>query len=139
MAKLAFASYASKDRPRVLARVQRIEKLGVKVFVDVRDLKANDPYPTYLLNQIDGSDVLYLFWSRHAKESKWVEREWRYGLEKRGIDFIDPVPLVDPRKAAPPSELGAQKHFSDWVLAYIEAEKSISFWNRFRNWFAEEV
>src|SRR5262249_51403395 len=38
--KSAFASYASQDRQKVLARVQGIEKLGVRVFMDVRDLKA---------------------------------------------------------------------------------------------------
>jgi len=76
----AFASYASKDRRSVIARVQGMEKLGVRVFIDVRDLKSGDPYPTHLLKQIDSSDVLYLFWSKYAKQSSWVEKEWRYGL-----------------------------------------------------------
>jgi hypothetical protein len=40
----AFASYASKDRRRVLARVQGLEKLGVYVYVDVRNLKSGDLY-----------------------------------------------------------------------------------------------
>jgi hypothetical protein len=135
--KSAYASYASRDRRRVLARVQGIQKLGVKVFMDVHSLKSNDLYPEVLLEQIDSSDVLYLFWSRHAKESKWVEHEWRYGMEKYGINFIDPVPLVDPRKAPPPSELSGQKHFNDWVLVYIEAEKSANMWKRFINWLTE--
>jgi hypothetical protein len=40
----AFASYASKDRRRVLARVQGIEKLGVKVFMDTHGLRSNEQY-----------------------------------------------------------------------------------------------
>jgi len=88
------------------------------------------------MRQIETSDVLYLFWSRHAKESKWVEREWRFGLEKKGVSFIDPVPLVDPRKVPPPPELGDTKHFNDWTLAYLEYERSLSRWHRLRAWVA---
>ena len=40
----AFASYASKDRSRVLARVQGIEKFA-DVFTDVRNLAAGEAYP----------------------------------------------------------------------------------------------
>jgi hypothetical protein len=130
----AFASYASKDRSRVLARVQGMEKLGINVFVDVRNLKSNDAYPAYLLRQIESSDVLYLFWSRHAKESAWVEREWRHGLQMKGVHFIDPVPLTDPRKVQPPAELAGHKHFNDWTLAYIEYEKALSVWRRLGMW-----
>jgi hypothetical protein len=129
----AFASYASRDRRAVIARVQGIEKLGVEVFMDVRNLKSGDPYPVHLLHQIDSSDVLYLFWSLHAKHSIWVEKEWRYGLERKGIEFIDPVPLVDPRKVSPPAELGARINFNDWTLAYLEYENSIGLWRRFRS------
>jgi hypothetical protein len=132
----AFASYASKDRRRVLARVQGIEKLHVKVFMDVRDLRANDPYPTDLLKHIDSSDVLYLFWSRYASRSPWVDREWRYGMQRKGAAFIDPVPLADPRKVPPPEGLADIKHFNDWTLAYLEYEKSLSTWDRLRAWIA---
>jgi hypothetical protein len=118
-----FASYASKDRSRVLATVQGIEKF-VDVFMDVRNLKSGELYPARLLQNIDASDVLYLFWSQHAQQSEWVNREWRYGLERRGINFIDPVPLVDPRKVPPPPELADEKHFNDWTLAFQEYETS---------------
>jgi hypothetical protein len=134
----AFASYASKDRRRVLARVQGIEKLGVRVFMDVRDLKSGSEYPVELLEQIDRSDRLFLFWSRHARNSEWVQREWRYGLEQHGIGFVDPLPLVDPRKVPPPPELGDVKHFGDWTLAYREYENASSLWNRLRGWIAGE-
>jgi len=128
--KCAFASYASKDRLNVLSRVHGMQKAHVDVFLDVHNLRSNDLYQTELFHQIDSADVLYLFWSRHAKESEWVDREWRYGLERKGIDFIDPVPLVDPRKVPPPRELGEHKHFDDWVLKYIEAEKGANIWRR---------
>jgi hypothetical protein len=128
----AFASYASRDRSDVLARVQGIEKLGVIVFLDVHNLRSGDQYASKLFRQIDLSDVLYLFWSRHARKSKWVEREWRYGLEKKGLDFIDPVPLADPRKVPPPPELADTKHFDDWTRVYIDYENSLGTWGSVR-------
>jgi hypothetical protein len=55
-------------------------------------------------------------------------------MERYGIDFVDPIPLIDPRKVPPPSELAAEKHFNDWTLAYLEYEKSRSVLARFRSW-----
>src|SRR5262249_16780807 len=133
----AFASYASQDRRRVLSRVAGIEKLGVKVLMDVRNLAPNDDVETAVFDKIDAADVLYLFWSRHAKKSLWVDKEWRYGLERKGLDFIDPVPLVGPRIVPPPVEL-AHKHFHDWTLVCLGYENSINFWSRFRCWLAGE-
>jgi hypothetical protein len=134
--KRAFASYASQDRRSVLARVQGIEKVGVNVFMDVHSLRANDKFHTRIFAEIDRADVLYLFWSRHAKRSSWVEKEWRYGLNKKGLGFIDPVPLVDPRKAVPPAELAAHKHFNDWALVYSEYERRRNLWTKFRTFIS---
>jgi TIR domain len=135
--KTAFASYTSKDRRRVLARVQGIEKLGVKVFMDTHGLRSNEPYRKRIFEAIDSSDILYLFWSRHAKHSNWVDQEWRYGFRQKGLGFIDPVPLVDPRKAPPPAELAEHKHFNDWTFIYSEYEKSLNTWARIRSWLAD--
>jgi hypothetical protein len=69
---------------------------------------------------IPEADVFYLFWCRHAKSSSWVEKEWRCALNKRGLDFIDPVPLESPEDAPPPLELAA-KHFNDPLLAFLRS------------------
>jgi serine/threonine protein kinase len=132
----AFASYATKDRRRVLARVQGMEKGNLRVFVDVHDLRANDKYRIALFEKIESADVLYLFWSRYAARSEWVKQEWEYAMRRKGVDFIDPVPLVDPRRVPPPPELGDAKHFNDWTLAYLAYEKSLSGWDRVRAWLA---
>jgi hypothetical protein len=134
--KSAFASYTSKDRRRVLARVQGIEKLGVSVFMDTHGLRSNDQYKKRIFEAIDSADIFYLFWSRHATRSNWVDQEWRYGYKQKGLAFIDPVPLVDPRKAPPPPELAEHTHFNDWTLIYSEYEKSIGRWARIRSWIA---
>ena len=54
---------------------------GAKNFATF-SLRSNQKFGARLYEEIDRSDVLYLFWSRHAKRSNWVEREWRYGMDK---------------------------------------------------------
>ncbi len=117
----AFASYASEDRDDVLARVQGIEKAApfMKVFLDVLSLRSGASWEEEILRLIPTNDIFYLFWSGHARDSKYVEAEWRCALKTRGIDFIDPVPLVPPEEAPPPSELAA-KHFNDWTVAFMK-------------------
>lgn len=119
--KTAFASYASQDRDHVIARVQGMEAAAkhLKVFVDVVDLRSGDLWEHKLWDVIPQSDIFYLFWCRHAQASPWVEKEWRCAVTKRGLDFIDPVPLESPDHAPPPTEL-ASKHFNDPLLAFIK-------------------
>lgn len=115
----AFASYASPDRDEVLARIQGIQKAapGLEIFLDVLSLRSGQHWETELRERIPANDVFYLFWSANAKNSEWVEKEWRCALETRGLEFIDPVPLVAPELAPPPAELSS-RHFNDWVLAF---------------------
>ena len=115
----AFASYASQDRNDVLTSIQGMQKAdpGLDVFYDEANLRSGASWEQELKRVIPESDVFYLFWSASAKASQWVDMEWRWALERRGIEFIDPVPLVSPEEVPPPEELGG-KHFKDWVLAY---------------------
>jgi hypothetical protein len=114
----AFASYATSDREAVLARVQGILKIApfVDIFLDVLSLRSGVNWKDQIRREILARDAFYLFWSRAARESEWVQWEWRTALEERGIDLIDPIPLEDPREAPPPAELSAL-HFYDWTLA----------------------
>ena len=116
----AFASYASEDRDRVLARVQGMEAvLPMQVFVDVDALRSSGGnWEDQLRGHIDEASVMYLFWSKAAEASRWVDWEWRYALGKHGLGFIDPVPLEPPRVVAPPPELQALHFDSKW-LAYM--------------------
>ena len=120
----AFASYASEDRDAVLARIQGMQKVApdLDVFLDALALRSGEQYERRLLALIPVQDVFYLFWSEHAKRSSWVEKEWRCAFHTRGSEFIDPVPLVSPRIVPPPPEL-ADKHFDDWVLAFMSGKQ----------------
>ena len=116
----AFISYASKDRSRVAMVVQGIKKArpDLKVFFDVDSLKSGEYWENTIKKEIVARDIFYLFWSNAARESEWVEKEWRYALTQKGIDFIDPIPIDSPDTCPPPEEL-SKKHFNDRMLNYI--------------------
>jgi hypothetical protein len=117
----AFASYAHKDRNDVLARIQGMCKIdpSLDVFLDVASLRSGEQWSERLISEIERRDVFYLFWSDAARRSEWVTREWRTALEKRGVAYIDPVPLVSPDLVPPPDELRGHLHFDDWMLRYM--------------------
>jgi hypothetical protein len=46
--------------------------------------------------------------------------EWRTALDMRGIEYIEPVPLVSPEEVPPPEEL-SELHFNDWVIPYMRS------------------
>jgi hypothetical protein len=120
----AFASYASDDLDEVLDRVQGMQKVAPRldVFLDVLSLRSGEDWAERLWRVIPENDVFYLFWSANASQSRWVKKEWRCALKTRGLDFIDPVPLVSPKLVPPPREL-AKKHFNDWTLALKRGER----------------
>jgi cell division protein FtsZ len=122
--KTAFVSYASPDKDKVLARIQGIQKIApnIEIKMDIKDIRSGDNWKKKLREFIELCDIFYLFWSKNAKESFWVNKEWRCAYNLKGVDFIDPVPLEPPTEIDPPKEL-AEKHFNDWVLAYMSSSK----------------
>jgi hypothetical protein len=117
-----FASYASEDRVEVLQWARGASVAGVDVFVDVIALREGENWGLELFKQVPSKDLFCLFWSRPASQSIWVEKEWKCALVARGLDYIHPVPLVDPRLVPPPPELGS-KHFYSLVNLLIEYER----------------
>ena len=97
-----------------------------KIFRAEIAVKTSRPWEVQLFEEIPKREKFYLFWSKEAAESEWVEKEWRCALETRGLDNIQPMPLDDPRIAPPPPELGATLHFYDPMLAQIAYEKMIN-------------
>lgn len=116
----AFISYASQDRNRVATIIQGMKKArpDLDVFFDVENLRSGEDWEETLHGEIEKRDVLFLCWSHFARESKWVDAEWRYALEKKGQECIEPVPLESPDTCPPPEEL-SRKHFNDKLLYII--------------------
>ena len=119
----AFVSYSSRDRASVASRLQGIRsaRRDLDVFFDVSSIHSGERWENVLKQEIMKRDVLFLFWSENAKSSEWVEREWRYALENKGMDAIWPIPLVRPEQCSPPEEL-KQLHFNDVLLYVISAD-----------------
>ena len=122
--KSAFACHAEPDEVAMLARVQGMEKANpyLKVAYAKDFLKSGQDWKERIHKCILETDVLYLFWSKAASESENVKEEWRWAYDHKGVDFIDPVPLVNPHDVPPPPELNA-KHFNDRYLALIETAR----------------
>jgi hypothetical protein len=119
----AFISYASIDRTEVLKRVQLLRPLRIRFFQDVLDLEPGDRWERQLYRHIDESDLFLLFWSKAARESRWVQEEIRYALRRKGGDeaappAILPVILEGPPPPGPPEEL-AHLHFDDYMLYFM--------------------
>ena len=131
----AFVSYASQDRKRVAMIIQGMKKArpDMDVFFDVESLRSGDDWESALWHEIDKRDVLFLCWSKSARDSQWVDAEWRYALKQKGSECIEPVPIDPPEVCPPPIELN-KKHFNDKLLYIIN--NSEYDWNRgsfFRN------
>lgn len=116
----AFVSYASQDRNRVAMIIQGMKKVrpDMDIFFDVESLRSGDDWENALWHEIDKRDILFLCWSKSARDSQWVDAEWRYALKHKGSDCIEPVPIDPPGVCPPPKEL-SKKHFNDKLLYII--------------------
>lgn len=121
----AFVSYASQDRNRVAMIIQGMKKArpDMDIFFDVDSLRSGDDWEEALWREIDKRDVLFLCWSKYARDSKWVDAEWRYAFKNKGPDSIEPVPIDPPGSCPPPDEL-SRKHFNDKLLYIINSYSS---------------
>ena len=122
----AFVSYASQDRNRVAAIIQGMKKAWpeMDIFFDVESLRSGDDWERALYREIDKRDLLFLCWSHFARDSKWVDAEWRYALEQKGAEYIEPIPIESPDDCPPPTELN-HKHFNDKLLFIINSSNEI--------------
>ena len=74
---------------------------GYRYILRVEQLRSGDDWKQALWREIDKRDVLFLCWSEYARESKWVDAEWRYAYKSKGPEYIEPVPIDPPSKCPP--------------------------------------
>lgn len=123
----AFVSYASEDRNEVSLIIQGMRKSrpDMEIFFDIDSLRSGEKWEQILIKEIRDRDIFFLCWSHFAKESKWVNAEWRYALSSKGIDSIEPIPLEPTSVCPPPKELES-KHFNDREIYYRTNNYSIN-------------
>ena len=105
-----FVSYSHEDRVIVDQLEEAYTVLGLDYVRDIRTLRSGDVWSETLLQTIPTADVFQLCWSKAAKASPYVEREWRCAFELGRSEFIKPMYWQDPMPV-PPSEL-AHLHFA---------------------------
>lgn len=118
----AFASYAKKDRKEVLGRVRSLEIFtDIDVFLDCLSIRPGEQWKESLKNEIQKRDIFWLFWSRNAIASEWVEWEWRTALKSKSITGIQPHPLESAETAPPPDELSDLQFGSmyEWYISQL--------------------
>jgi hypothetical protein len=119
----AFASYTVSDRRDVLSRVRSLEIFtDVDVFVDCLSMRPGVQWQSTLEREIRERDVFWLFWSRQASKSRWVDWEWRRALASKSLTGIQPHPLEPAELAPPPPELAALQ-FGAQYESYLAALK----------------
>jgi hypothetical protein len=105
-----FVSYSSKDDQQVKLVCEGIRALShVDIFKDKERLKAGDVWKERLNAAIEACDVVMLFWSPNSAESKEVEGEWRYAIDKGKP--ICPIAVHPPPDAASIPEELRKYHF----------------------------
>jgi len=126
-----FLSYATEDRVSVLRAAQLLGVLGMNYFQDVLSLSPGDRWERKLYAEIDKCDLFLLFWSRSARNSKWVIMEAEYALkrarekQRSGEIEIVPVLLEGPPAPVPPLSL-SEIHFNDPIRHVIFAEETLA-------------
>ena len=89
------------------------------MFMDCVSLRAGQDWERSLEQEITACDLFLLFWSSHAKDSKWVTWEWQTALRQKGIQAIQLRPLQPVREVEPPEEL-KRLHFDDPLMVMRE-------------------
>ena len=86
-----FVSYSHQDALVVDRLAQAYKVLGMTFLRDVETLRSGQEWSGELLRMIHAADIFQLYWSRAARESKFVEQEWREALQCQRPGFIRPV------------------------------------------------
>jgi hypothetical protein len=120
-----FCSYSGADRKEMFTFAQFMRAMGVDL-IDALKLRGGDEWNLRIFEIIDKSDIFVLIWSKNARASQYVEKEWRYALmrnKKYGSPDIRPISLQGPAIAPVPRELQAY-HFMN-LTSFAELETRV--------------
>jgi hypothetical protein len=137
--RTAFASYVKTDRREVLGRIRSVQiATGMDVFLDCLSIQPGEQWKPKLREEIASRNIFWLFWSRDAMKSEWVDWEWRTALASKSIAGIQPHPLEPADLAPAPKELSELQFGAmyEWYILHLRKSWFRSFWHRAwrRNW-----
>jgi TIR domain len=99
-----FVSYSHRDSAIVQQLERAYRAIGDSYLRDVNILRSGEEWNHALLSKIPSADVFQLCWSHAAKQSPYVEQEWRYAVRVKRPNFIRPMYWEKPMPE-PPAEL----------------------------------
>lgn len=115
----AFISYAHEDLEKVTGRIHGmwIRDPDYNLFLDIINMRKSEKFEPRLYAEIEKRDLFYLFWSRNAAASEWVNRELTHALKTKSKDAIEIIPLERPDVCPPPA--GLEDLNSNNILLYL--------------------
>ncbi|MCB9234741.1 MAG: toll/interleukin-1 receptor domain-containing protein [Bacteroidia bacterium] len=120
--KYAFISYSSKDRDKVLYRVQMLKGMKINFFMDFESIDPGVPWEPKITEELNKADVFYLFWSDNAAASRWVNEEINFVVRKKQDNSENPpeiMPVIIQKPAPAPPELLRHLQFNDKMLYFM--------------------
>jgi hypothetical protein len=97
-----FLSHGSPDKPWVRTLCDELGKLGLKAFLDERELETGENWTLRLSRELHQSRALALVISTQALERPWVDQEWTSYLAKHGPTSGRLIPVLLDNVSLPP-------------------------------------
>ena len=94
-----FVSYSHEDVDVVKPIVRLLRTVDTGVFIDRDDIHLGKRWRQEILNAIDASQAIWLFWCQHAADSKEIRLEYETGHQKHKDILpilLDSTPLPRP-------------------------------------------
>ena len=104
----AFISYSSKDGIYVDYYYKVLYLLGIHkkdIFYDKSNLEHGDNWKKEIEQTIRDTNIMYLFWSKNAKESPFVRDEYEEMINQHGVESIRIIPVENITPEDLPEEL----------------------------------
>ena len=79
-----FLSHATPDKEWVLTLAERLRELGLRVFVDSREIKVGDNFVLRLSDGLENCRYMALVLSTHTDGRPWVLQEWTSFMASQG-------------------------------------------------------
>ena len=80
-----FISYSSKNAEYANAVHEKLEKAGIKCWIDVNNIRTSENFAQEIIDGLNKAKVVVLIYSKDADDSKYVYREIETAFDKKHI------------------------------------------------------
>ena len=120
-----FLSHASADKPWVRTLVDELLRLGLRVFLDEKDIQPADNFVLEISKALGESRYCVLVLSQHSVERPWVIQEWTSYMAHHGpLGRIIPLRIDD---VEAPTILAAMQHLDARDRDALRAAQKLAY------------